>query len=223
MGWIEFTIAFAVFFLSHSLPVRSPLWPMLDRMLGRRGFTIAYSLLSLGVLTWLIVAAGRAPYVPLWNWAPWQSHLALILMAVACVILAMALGRPNPFSFGGMRNEAFDPQRPGIVRLTRHPLLLALALWSLAHLIANGDVAHVLLFGVFAAFAAFGGRLVERRKRRGLGQNWEQRIAEVRHQPIRRVFSAKHRNDTFRILGAGFLFVGLLWLHPYVIGVSPIP
>ncbi len=166
MGWAEFAAAFAVFFLSHALPVRPPLQPRLEAALGARGFTLAYSALSLGVLAWLIVAAGRAPYVPLWSWAPWQAHVPLIAMLPACLIIALALGRPNPFSFGGARAERFDPARPGIVRWMRHPLLVALALWAFAHLVANGNLAHVVMFGLLGAFAILGGRLIDRRKRR---------------------------------------------------------
>jgi hypothetical protein len=64
------------------------------------------------------------------DWAPWQYHVVLVVMLPVCLILSLAIARPNPFSFGGARNETFDPARPGIVRLNRHPLLLALALWS---------------------------------------------------------------------------------------------
>ena len=61
MGWFEFALAFVVFFLSHSLPVRPPLRPRLQARLGASGFTLAYSALSLAVLSWLIgrVARGR--------------------------------------------------------------------------------------------------------------------------------------------------------------------
>ena len=61
MGWFEFALAYVVFFLSHSLPVRPPLRPRLQARLGASGFTLAYSVLSLAVLSWLIGAAGRAP------------------------------------------------------------------------------------------------------------------------------------------------------------------
>ena len=116
------------------------------------GFTLAYSALSLAVLTWVIGAAGRAPYVPLWQWAPWQNHVVLVVMALVCLLLALSIGRPNPFSFGGARNQDFDPHVPGIIRLHRHPLLLALGLWAFAHTLPNGDLAHVILFGVFGVF-----------------------------------------------------------------------
>ncbi|MEM9973290.1 MAG: NnrU family protein [Pseudomonadota bacterium] len=223
MGWTGFIAAFAFFFLSHLLPVRPPLRTALVRVLGQGGFTLTYSALSVGVLALLIVEAGRAPHIPLWPWAAWQNHLALAIMVLACAVLALALGRPNPFSFGGVRNETFDPQRPGLVRLTRHPLLLALALWSLAHLIANGDMAHALLFGAFGAFATFGGRLVDKRKQRELGSNWGALSEEVRQQPIGRIFKSAPACDALRLVAAGALFQALIWLHPVVIGVSPLP
>ena len=137
MGWGEYALAFGAFFLTHSVPIRPPVRPSLVARLGHAGFGLIYSALSLGVLAWLIGAAGRAPYLPLWPWAPWQNHVVLMVMLPVCLILALAIARPNPFSFGGAQNDRFDPARPGLMRLTRHPLLLALALWSGAHLLAT--------------------------------------------------------------------------------------
>lgn len=62
MGWFEFVAAYAVFFLSHSLPVVPPLRPWLQARLGHDGFTLACSALSLAVLACVIGAAGRAPW-----------------------------------------------------------------------------------------------------------------------------------------------------------------
>ncbi len=125
-----FALAFVAFFLGHSVPVRPPFRPILVRVLGTAGFGLAYSALSVAILTWLIVAAERAPFVPVWNWMPWQNHLVLAIILPVCLIVTLSVGRPNPFSFGGARNAAFDMVRPRIVRLVRHPLLVALALWS---------------------------------------------------------------------------------------------
>jgi uncharacterized membrane protein len=148
-GSLEFAAAFAAFFLTHSLPIRPPLRPVLQSALGPTGFTLAYSALSLAVLAWLIGAAGRAPFVVLWDWVAWQVHVPLVAMLPVCLILALTIGRPNPFWFGGAGDERFDPACPGIVRLNRHPLLLALAVWSGAHAVPNGDLAHLILFGTF--------------------------------------------------------------------------
>ena len=221
MGWFEFALAYVVFFLSHSLPVRPPLRPWLQARLGASGFTLAYSALSLAMLAWLIGAAGRAPHVALWDWAPWQVHVPLIVMGPVCLILALSIGRPNPFSFGGARNEQFDPARPGIVRLSRHPLLLALALWAAAHVMPNGDLAHVILFGTFAAFALLGGGLIDRRKRREMGPEWQRMRDRVADAPL---LSASPLGGTLLRLAAGIALYGaLLWAHPFLFGVSPLP
>jgi len=219
MGWSEFALALAVFFLSHAIPVRPPVRPWLRSRLGPAGFTLAYSALSLGVLAWLIGAAGPAPHVPLWGWAPWQAHVPLVVMGPVCLILGLSLARPNPFSFGGARNASFDPARPGIVRWLRHPLLVALALWAGAHLVPNGDLAHVILFGSFAAFAILGGRLVDRRRRREMGADWPRLRAAVARAPLAGWSGA----TALRIVAGGALYVTLLWAHPVLFGVSPLP
>lgn len=221
MDWVEFAAAFAVFFLTHSLPLRPALRAPLQAALGRRGFTLAYSALSLAALAWLIAAAGRAPHVPLWDWAPWQPHVPLVIMLPVCVIVALAIWRPNPLSFGGARNAAFDPARPGIVGLHRHPLLLALALWAGAHVVANGDLAHVLLFGTFAGFALLGMRLIDRRKQREMGARWQALRAAIDTAP--RWPLAPFGTTAARLALGALLYGALIWAHPHLFGASPLP
>lgn len=223
IGWTSFAAAFAAFFLSHSIPLRPPVKSRLVAVLGRGGFTLAYSALSLGVLTWLIVAAANAPYVGLWPRAAWQNWVPLLAMGVASALLCLAIGRPNPLSFGGAHNERFDPARPGVLRWTRHPLLVAAALWAGAHLVPNGDLAHVILFGVFAFFALAGMRLVDRRKRREMGAaQWQALIAQIAATPIM-PRPASWRGAAVRLGVAIALYLTLLGLHPVVLGVSPLP
>lgn len=159
--------------------------------------------------------------VALWDWATWQVLVPLTVMGPVCLILALSVGRPNPFSFGGARNELFDSARPGIVRWSRHPLLLALALWAAAHVVPNGDLAHVILFGTFAAFALLGGRLIDRRKRRELGAAWQRLRVAVEGAPL---LSLRGSVSTLARLVAGVvLYATLLWVHPVLFGVSPLP
>lgn len=219
MGWAEFSAAFGAFFLSHSIPVRPRVKTWLSARLGRRGFTLGYSLLSLAMLAWVIGAAGRAPFVPLWDWAAWQGQVTLSLMLAVCMILALAIGRPNPFSFGGAGNAGFDPHRPGIVRVTRHPLLLALTLWSVGHVLPNGDLAHVILFGIFAGFALVGGTVIDRRKRRAMAAEWA-RLDRARRQMWPRPHNLG-RAVVRAALGL-LLYALLLWAHPYLFGVAPL-
>lgn len=48
--------------------------------------------------------------------APWQPLVTLALLLAACLILGLAVARPNPFSFGGVRNARFEPAKPGLLR-----------------------------------------------------------------------------------------------------------
>ncbi|WP_028030737.1 NnrU family protein [Gemmobacter nectariphilus] len=208
-GWGEYAFAWAVFLLTHAIPARPALKARLTGALGRAGYGLAYSLVSVAALAWLIVAAGRAPYVEIWAWAPWQVHVTQAAMALACLIAALGLGAPNPFSFGGARNARFDPARPGIVGLTRHPVLAALALWAAGHMVPNGDLAHVLMLGGFAGFAALGMVVIDRRRQRVMGPDWH------RLQPARTLLGA---GNPWRWLAAGAAWWALAMLHPIVIG-----
>jgi len=213
-GWGEYAIAWAVFLLTHAVPIRPPVKPWLVARLGRAGFGLAYSALSVGVLVWLIAAAARAPHVELWPRADWQNHITLAAMTLACLILTLALGRPNPFSFGGNHNDRYAPDRPGIVGLVRHPVLAALGLWSLGHLAPNGDLAHGLLFGGFAGFAGLGMRTIDQRRQREMGaEAWRGLL------PARTLRGTGH---PLRWLAAGLVLWGLIVLHPLVIGLDAV-
>ncbi|WP_353476794.1 NnrU family protein (plasmid) [Salipiger sp. H15] len=222
MSWAVLALAFAAFFLSHSVPLRPPVRKFLEARLGARGFSLAYSAASLAVLVWLVAAADRAPFVPLWDWAPWQSAVTLCLMAMACLLFTASVARPNPLSFGGRGDARFDPARPGLFRVIRHPLLMVLALWSSAHLVANGDLAHVLLFGTFFVFSLMGGRMVDRRRRHEMGEDWSRLVVAMRKAPPWRT-ELTWPEILLRMLAGAGLYVGLIALHPLVIGVAPLP
>ena len=221
-GWLEFIAALAVFMLSHMIPVRPPVRPWLIARLGVRGYFAAYSVLSIAVLVWLIVAAARAPFIPVIPYHPVLLWVPLLAMPLACWLGVAGLAAVNPLSFGGLGRGRFDPDHPGILGLTRHPLLLAMAVWAFAHMLANGDLAHVILFGLFAGFAAAGMALIDRRRRREMGQDaWAQLARNTgRLSPggLRQL-----RLSPAILLAAAAVYGILLWLHPYVIGVSPLP
>tara|TARA_R110002094_G_scaffold41298_4_gene53687 strand:+ start:1273 stop:1998 length:726 start_codon:yes stop_codon:yes gene_type:complete len=218
-GWGEYVAAFGLFLASHAFPVRPPVKPWLVARLGKTGFTLAYSALSVAILVWLITAAGRAPYVELWPRAEWQNLIALAALAAACLIIALAAFRPNPFSFGGWRDENFNASRPGIIGLVRHPYLAAIALWALGHLAPNGDLAHVLLFGGFSVLAVAGMRLIDRRRQREMGPAAWQALRDVSYGAR----AVEISWDLVVRLVAGFgLLILLILLHPAVIGFEAV-
>jgi len=215
-GWAAYIGAWALFLFTHAVPVRPPVKPWLVARLGPAGYGAAYSALSLGVLAGLFIAAARAPYVPLWPMPAAAHWIALATILPAVALLSLTLGRPNPFSFGGANNDQFDPQRPELIGRIRHPVLAALGLWASAHLIVNGALAHALMFGGFAAFAALGMWLIDQRKQREMGAHlWTElhrrsRTARVTLPPA----------TGLRIAVGVSLLAGLIAGHGWLSGVS---
>ena len=126
------------------------------------------------------------------------------------------------------RPERFNPDKPGIVGVARHPLLLALALWAGAHVVPNGDVAHVVLFGLFASFALAGMGMVDRRKRRLMGEaEWTRLAARTSWWPFAALLQGRLRPSfelsQLRLMIAPALYAAILSLHSPVIGVAPWP
>ena len=227
MGWIEFAVALTVFMASHRVPAMAGVKAPLEALLGRRGYVMVFSLVSTALLFWVIFAAGRAPLVPLWEQALWQRWLVNAVMPVVVALAAFGTAAPNPFAFEG-RAAGFDPERPGIAGITRQPLLWALALWAGAHLLANGDLAHVILFGLFLGFALVGMTIVERRKRAAMAPAaWAEATRRTGLLPFAAMVSGRWRPGGMPSVWRAAIWVlasaGLWHLHAPVIGVSPAP
>ncbi|WP_417806563.1 NnrU family protein [Thioclava sp.] len=226
-GWGEFILAGFAFLASHAIPSMPRLKGVLVATLGLRGWIVAFSTLSTVLLFWLIFAAGRAPYVELWPQDTWARWLVNIAMPLAILLGSYGVGAPNPFAFEG-RASGFDPVHPGVAGLTRQPLLWAILLWASAHLIANGDLAHVILFGAFALFTGAGMRALEARKRRVWGASEWQRLSEhTALIPFAALLSGRWRPSALpsplRLIVAVAAWGALYYLHAPVIGVSPQP
>lgn len=225
-GWINYAAAFAAFFAAHAIPSLRGVKSGLKAVLGRRGYAALFSLLSVGLLVWLVVAAGRAPFVPLWDQREWMRVVANLAMPCAVALAAFGVAAPNPLSFDGRRG-GFDPAHPGVAGVVRHPLLWAFLIWSLAHLLVNGDLAHVILFGAFALFSLAGMAMIDARKRRLLGAEWHRLAAHSSSWPLAAWFGGRWRPagrpSSQRLAIAVVVWLGLLGLHPIVIGVSPLP
>lgn len=229
MGWIPFVVAMGVFVASHYLPGRTGLRAAAIDRFGRRAYFSVYGLLSVVLLIWVIAAAGRAPYVELWPQLPWLRWLPNLAMPLAAVLVACGTGLRQPFTLGAKRGAEFDPDAPGFAAICRHPLLMALALWAGAHMLANGDLAHVILFGAFLAMPVAFVPVFDARARRELPADRAREFFEVTSlaslAPLAdRTWLAANGPALARRTAIGLaLWLVALLLHPAVIGVSPLP
>lgn len=227
MDWIELALAMGLFMVSHRLPAALGIKGRMVSTMGERGYTLVFSAFSLLLLWWLIIAAGRAPYVALWDQSGWHRWAVNIAMPLVITLGSLGVAAPNPFAFEG-RATGFDPDRPGIAGLTRQPLLWALALWAGAHLLANGDLAHAILFAPFLVLALAGMPMVEARRRRAMGvDEWQRLTARTGLVPCAALLSGRWRPGFAppwaRLALAVVIWAALWHLHLPLIGVWPAP
>jgi uncharacterized membrane protein len=215
--------AFA-FLATHFVP-STPLRGALVRSLGERAYLGLYVLMSFATIGWMIWAYARSSYVPLWAGDEFRAW-AVALMPVAFVLLACGVTTRNPTA---VRQEAAlrstdDPA--GILRVTRHPLMWAIALWALVHLAARGDAASVIFFGTFALLALVGTVLIDARKRRTLGVEWTRFSDVTSNVPFAAILRGRNRFRMDEIgwwrIGVGLaLYAVLLFAHPWLFGARP--
>lgn len=122
----------------HLVPTFSSLRQSLVDRLGSGGYRGMFAAAAFLGLVLMIVGKATADFVPLWEPPVWGRQVAPVLMLFAFILLA----------------AAFMPSN--VKRATRHPMLWGVTLWSLAHLLANGDLASLVLFGGLGVFSLFG-------------------------------------------------------------------
>ncbi|MCP5366385.1 MAG: hypothetical protein H6906_02600, partial [Hyphomicrobiales bacterium] len=195
--------------------------------LGEKPYLVAFSALSIAVTVWLGYAFVAAPYVEVWPPTPWTRWVPLLAMPIACVLVVAGLTTPNPLSLG-WGSAGWDPARPGIVAVTRHPAVWGLALWSAAHMPVNGDVAGLLLFGLLTLLALSGPASLDHKRRARLGEDrWRALAAGTSVWPLAAILAGRARTSAAeigwaRILGGLALYAVLLFGHGPVIGLDPL-
>ncbi|WP_299814564.1 NnrU family protein [uncultured Roseibium sp.] len=148
-------VAGLVLFLGvHLVPTRPALRSGLISKLGEYGYKGAFTLISAAGFILIVYGYGAARFDGspiLYDPPVWLRHVTLLLMIPVFIFLV----------------AAYVPCR--IRNALKHPMLVAIKLWALSHLLANGDLASVLLFGSFMAWAVFD-RISVKRRGPGAGQ-----------------------------------------------------
>lgn len=146
-----------IFFAIHLLPTNRPLRSGLAGRFGEGAYKGIFSVIAL--LGFVLIVLGFAKMQAmlgsknpiLWDPPTWTRHVAFTLMLPAMILLV----------------AAYIPSR--IRAAVKHPMLVAIKIWALAHLLANGDAASMVLFGSFLAYAVFDRISLKRREEPGWG------------------------------------------------------
>ncbi|OYT88845.1 MAG: protein NrnU [Burkholderiales bacterium PBB3] len=154
-----------------------------------KGIYTVISLVGLGLIVWGFGVARETPTM-LWMPPRGMRHAAALLTLIAFVLLA----------------AAYVPRNAIKARL-HHPMVLAVKTWALAHLLANGSVAHVILFGAFLAWGV-ANFIAARKRDRALGTTY----------PAGTVMGTV----TTVVVGVAAWAAVAFWLHGMLIGIRPL-
>lgn len=168
-GSISVLILAACAFVGVHLLPSTPLRGGLIKLLGDSGYLAMFSVAAGAALIWYAAAYSAAPYRELW---PALHYVPLAVMPFAMILLVCGYTTRNPMAVMQEKHfHATDPA-PGILKVTRHPIMWATALWALSHVAANGDQASLIFFGGLAALALLGMPLMDHRRAEALGSAW---------------------------------------------------
>jgi uncharacterized membrane protein len=214
--------ASAAFLLTHFVS-STPLRPALARAIGERGYIAAYSLVAFATLFWMIWAFNRAPVELL---RPGLPFLPAVLMPFAFVLIACGLLSRNPTAVGQAKAlQSAEPAR-GIIRVTRHPMMWGFMLWSASHILARSEEKSLVFFGTFLVLAALGALLIDRRKEKTLGEEWQRFAKATSYFPFVAIAAGRNRFAAAEIgwrnpaIGLA-LYALFFWFHPMLFGATP--
>jgi uncharacterized membrane protein len=138
-------LGLALFFGIHILPTLGGLRDRLVPVLGERTWKIVYTVIAAVAIVLIVQGWKRAPFELVYAPPDWGRHAPFVLMLpVIYLLIGRRIGT-------------------NLKRFTAHPMLWAVVLWAASHLLANGELRSVALFGSFAAYSLFAMWWLDRR------------------------------------------------------------
>jgi uncharacterized membrane protein len=224
--------AAAAFVLLHLLVSGTRLRATLTGTMGQGAYMGLFSLVSVGLLAWLgfafAAARGGAADTVYWNGTSATRAIQLVLQLIAFFVVVVGLATPNPTS---VRQEG-ALERPdvakGMLRVTRHPFLWGVAIWAAGHLLVNGDLAGIVLFGAMLVLAIAGTFSIDAKRRLALGPKWEAFADQTSNVPFAAIAAGRQslrlaEIGWWRIALALIIWAAVFFGHRYAFGVSAAP
>jgi uncharacterized membrane protein len=152
MGLAVMILGLALFLGIHTLPAHRELRGRVIAAMGEGGYRLVYALISLlgiALIAWGFAHYRATGWIDIWNPPKALKHITLFLMLPAVILVVAAFLRGH------------------IYTSLKHPMLAGVKLWAAAHLLANGDLGSIILFGSFLGWAVFDRISLKRRSDAG--------------------------------------------------------
>ena len=182
MIWLGILLFFGI----HLIPSIGDFRSKLINRMGPGGYKGAYSLIALLGLVLIGFGYADRDHSEIWQSPSWSGHLTIAVMPIVFILWVAA-------------------EVKGHIRKTvKHPMIIGVLLWSLAHLVANGDRASLYLFGSFALYSVYS---IISSNRRGKVPDYEK--------------GAATHDVAAVVVGLVAFVVFFAWGHEFLFGVAP--
>lgn len=195
--------------------------------IGTGPFRGLFVVASFALLYWLGTSYGAAgPVRQLWIAPRWLVVAGMWLLLPAVLLLVCSVSQPNPTSVRGGRALERDEPATGILRITRHPMLWAFALWAVVHAIALGTLSALVLTGAILLTALIGMPSLDAKYAKRNPERWPRFAATTSIVPFVAIAQGRNRL-VLREIGwlrpwlAIVIWGVLIALHPLAFEVNP--
>jgi uncharacterized membrane protein len=218
--------AVATFMAIHFLISGTALRDQIVAVTGEGPYLGLFSLASIGSLIWMIIAFSgvfrTAANQELWDFGRAGRDPAILLVFIAFLFAVPGLLSNSPTRVRGESQVDKPTAATGMTRITRHPFLWGAAIWALAHIIANGRTADLILFGGILITALLGPLSIDDKRRRTLGDRYRAFEAQTSNIPCAAIIQGRQQLKLgeiwWRLIVAVIVWAALLWAHPYFTG-----
>lgn len=225
-------VAAAVFLAIHFLVAGTRLRDAVTGVIGEGPYLGLFSAASVAAIVWFVIVYNRANGGPddrtLYSLGVGVKHLGIPVIAIAFFFAVQGLFVPNPTSVRQEGVVAKEGTIQGVMRITRHPFLWGVAIWSAFHVAANGNLASVISFGTFLVLSLLGTFSIDAKRKRKLGTAWTEFAQKTSNIPFGAALGGRNALRLSESFGWRFgvallVFLAILFSHARLFGVSPFP
>jgi uncharacterized membrane protein len=220
-----YVVLLLLFVVTHIGLAASPVREGLVARLGEKGFQALYAVVSLALLVGAIQVYREVPDRILWVAPTGAWHVATLVMLVASILFVGSMTPANKALAGVPAN---DRPASGVLRITRHPMMWAFALWAGVHATLSGNLPTVILAGGIGALALLGAAHQDLKKRRLMGETWARYERETSYWPGGAVLAGRQPASALwpglvPVLGGAVLWALLTFVHPVLMKAPVVP